>query len=69
MHSEYWPTDFNVCFMQQFIRKSVKSLVLACVMLHNLLRIRYPSVPPANADQEDQNHALVYSGYGERRVN
>lgn len=21
MHSEYWPTDFNVCFMQQFIRK------------------------------------------------
>lgn len=27
-------------------------------MLHNLLRIRYPGVP-ANADQEDQNHALV----------
>lgn len=38
--------------------ESVKSLVLACVMLHNLLRIRYPGVP-ANADQEDQNHALV----------
>lgn len=38
--------------------ESVKSLVLACVMLHNLLRIRYPGVP-ANADQEDQNQALV----------
>lgn len=36
----------------------MKSLVLACVMLHNLLRIRYPGVP-ANADQEDQNHARV----------
>ena len=38
--------------------ESVKSLVLACVMLHKLLRKRYPGVP-ANADQEDQNHALV----------
>lgn len=38
--------------------ESVKSLVFACVMLHNLLRIRYLGVP-ANVDQEDQNHALV----------
>ena len=38
--------------------ESVKSVVLACVMLHNLLRICYTCVP-ANADQEDQNHALV----------
>ena len=36
----------------------MKSVVLACVMLHNLLRICYTCVP-ANADQEDQNHALV----------
>ena len=33
--------------------ESVKSLVLACVMLHNLLRIRYPGVT-ANADHDDQ---------------
>ena len=32
--------------------ESLKSLVLACVMLHNLLRIRYPGVP-TNADQKD----------------
>ena len=38
--------------------ESVKSLVLACVMFHNLLRIRYAGVP-ANADNEDQNHALL----------
>jgi len=38
--------------------ENVKSLDLACVMLHNLLRICYPGVP-ANADQEDQNHAIV----------
>ena len=37
--------------------ESVKSLVLVCVMLQNLL-ILYPGVP-ANADQEDKNHALV----------
>ena len=38
--------------------ESVKSLVLACVMLHSLLRIRNSCVP-ANAEQEDQNHAPV----------
>ena len=42
----------------------LKSLVLACVMLHNLLRIRYPGVP-TNADQKDQNHALVYGVWRE----
>ena len=38
--------------------ESVQSLVLACVMLHNPLSIRYLGVP-ANAAQEDKNHALV----------
>lgn len=66
MRSEYWPTDFNVCFMQQFYKKteSVKSLVLACVMLHNLLSIRYPGVP-AIADEEDQNPSTRGMARGE----
>jgi len=64
MLSEYWPTNFNVCFMQQFINKkteNLKSLVLACVVLHNLLKIRYPNVP-ANADQEDHKPCPIVPG-------
>jgi len=45
--------------------ESVKSLVLVCVMLHNLL-IRYPGVP-ANADQEDKTCPFTL-GYGEKKV-
>lgn len=37
--------------------KNVQSLVLACVMLHNLLRIRSPD--DTVADQEDASHNLV----------
>ena len=39
--------------------KTVESIVLACVCLHNLMRIRYPALQNAAFDQEDNQHQVV----------
>ena len=38
---------------------NVTTVVLACICLHNLMRVRYPTLQNAVLDQEDQNHQLV----------
>ena len=37
---------------------TVDSIILACVTLHNLLRIHYPAVPRNVVDNEDENNQL-----------
>ncbi len=37
----------------------VKSVVLACVCLHNLMRMRYPGLQNALLDQEDDQHHVI----------
>lgn len=39
--------------------KTVESIVLACVCLHNLMRMRYPALQNAVLDQEDNQHQVV----------
>jgi len=38
---------------------TVVSIVLACICLHNLTRMRYPAQHNAEMDQEDGNHIIV----------
>lgn len=38
---------------------TVSSVVLDCVCLHSLMRIRYPAVQNADLDQEDQQHNVI----------
>jgi len=38
---------------------TVTAIVLACICLHNLMRIRYPNQQNADVDQEDEEHNLV----------
>ena len=39
--------------------RTVASIVLACICLHNLMRMRYPAQQNADVDQEDQHHNVV----------
>ena len=39
--------------------KTVTSIVLACICLHNLMRIRYPKQQNTEVDQEDQHHNII----------
>ena len=39
--------------------KTVESIVLACVCLHNLMRLRYPGIQNAVLDQEDDQHNII----------
>ena len=38
---------------------TVTSIVLACCVLHNIMRIRYPGVHHGIVDDEDEHHRLV----------
>jgi len=38
---------------------TVTCIILACVCLHNLMRLRYPRQQNQDIDQEDQNHNIV----------
>lgn len=38
---------------------TVVSIVLACICLHNLMRVRYPAQQNADVDQEDQDHNVA----------
>lgn len=46
----------------------VNSVVLACVCLHNLMRMRYPGLQNALLDREEQDHALVPGAWREERL-
>lgn len=37
----------------------VSSIVLACVCLHNLMRVRYPAMQNADLDLENRNHTVT----------
>ncbi len=39
--------------------ETVGAIVLACVCLHNLMRMRYPGQQNADVDQEDEQHNVV----------
>ncbi len=39
--------------------QTVTSIVLACICLHNLMRLRYPAEQNQDVDQEDQHHNIV----------
>ncbi len=39
--------------------ETVKFIVLACVCLHNLMRMRYPGLQNALLDQEDDQHHVI----------
>lgn len=45
--------------------KTVESIVLACICLHNLMRLslRYPALQNAVVDQEDDQHEVVPGGW------
>ena len=47
---------------------AVTSISLACVHLHNLMRIRYPGVQNAALDQEDENHNIIPGAWRQGRV-
>ena len=38
---------------------TVRTIVEACVCLHNLMRLRYPALQNIQLDMEDDNHNLV----------
>ena len=38
---------------------TVTSIVLACCMLHNIMRLRYPGIHQGIADEEDDNHRVI----------
>ena len=38
---------------------TVESIVLACVCLHNIMRVRYPGDPNIQLDQEDDAHEVI----------
>ena len=39
--------------------KVVEKIVLACICLHNLMRMRYPALQNAALDQEDDRHNII----------
>ncbi len=39
--------------------ETMKSIVLACVFLHNLMRMQYPGIQNALLDQEDDQHHVI----------
>ena len=47
--------------------KTVESIVLACVCLHNIMRIRYPGLQNAALDQEDNEHRLIPGAWRQGR--
>ena len=48
--------------------QNVQSLVLACVCLHNMMRIRYPGLQNAALDREDPDHQVVPGAWRDERV-
>jgi hypothetical protein len=38
---------------------NVESIILACVCLHNIMRMRYPCDQNALLDREDENHQVI----------
>lgn len=44
---------------------TVTSIVLACVCLHNLMRLRYPRVQNRDMDQEDDQHNVIPGAWRE----
>ena len=49
------------CLLSPFrqVPKSAQTITLSCVCLHNLMRLRYPSLQNAVLDQEDGQHGVV----------
>jgi hypothetical protein len=45
---------------------TVESIVLACVCLHNIMRVRYPHDQNVLVDQEDNNHNIISGVPGDR---
>jgi hypothetical protein len=43
----------------QVIPETVSSLTLACICLHNLMRIRYPGMQNADLDRETPEHTVI----------
>ena len=39
--------------------ETVTSIVLACCMLHNIMRLRHPGIYQGLADEEDDNHRVI----------
>lgn len=48
--------------------ETVKSIVLATVCLHNLMRIRYPGVQNALVDREGEDHQVVPGAWRDEQV-
>lgn len=49
------------CLMTTLRQKpsTVVAIVLACLCMHNLMRIRYPTQQNADVDQDDTNHNFI----------
>ena len=39
--------------------ETVTSIVLACCMFHNIMRLRYPGIHQGLGDEEDDNHRVI----------
>ena len=51
-----WPTDLVVMCQNS---EAVTSIVFACCTLHNIMRLRYPGIHQAIADEEGDNHRVI----------
>jgi uncharacterized surface protein with fasciclin (FAS1) repeats len=65
MLSGYSPTDGSAFMSQRQEPETASSIVLACCSLHNLMRMRYPSLQNETLDQEDINHDVVPEAWRE----
>ena len=59
MVSEYWPT--RRCFLGTLEQGPdvVRLLVETGVILHNILRIRFPAIANAEVDRQDEDHNII----------
>lgn len=46
--------------------QTVERIVLACVCLHNIMRLRYPALQNAALDQEDEEHNIIPGAWRDR---
>jgi hypothetical protein len=46
----------------------VEKMVMACVCLHNLMRMRYPQMQNQDLDHEDEQHNLIPGAWREGRI-
>ena len=65
MVSEYWPTDGDASWAPWNKDLMWRLLVETGVILHNLLRIRFPAIANAEVDREDEDHNIIPGAWRE----